>query len=192
MIDVLNIAGFLSVSECNAVIAEIRESSIRPATVSGAGDGRALDPLVRKAGTANLSHQTEQMITRRVTDLIPRLSDHFEVGLTSVEPPQFLHYRQGDHFVAHQDGNTPVINDETLDRKVSVIVFLNGQCEIANTHSYTGGSLLLHGKYPDWEYRQEAVGGAGTLVAFRSETTHEVTPVEGGERFTIASWLRTA
>jgi SM-20-related protein len=188
MIDVLNIAGFLSVSECNAVIAEIRESSIRPATVSGTGDGRALDPLVRKAATAKLGHQTEQMVMRRITDLIPRLSDHFVVGLTSVEPPQFLHYRQGDYFVAHQDGNTPVINDETLGRKVSVIVFLNDQ----SSSGYKGGSLVLHGKYPDWEYRQEAVGRAGTLVAFRSETTHEVTPVEGGERFTIASWLRTA
>ena len=30
----------------------------------------------------------------------------------------------------------------------------------------------------------------GTLVAFRSETTHEVTPVTHGERFSIASWYR--
>jgi SM-20-related protein len=30
----------------------------------------------------------------------------------------------------------------------------------------------------------------GTLVAYRAETTHEVTPVTHGERFTIASWFR--
>jgi len=28
------------------------------------------------------------------------------------------------------------------------------------------------------------------LVAFRSETTHEVTPVTHGERYSIASWFR--
>ncbi|MER9409217.1 2OG-Fe(II) oxygenase [Mesorhizobium sp. M0589] len=30
----------------------------------------------------------------------------------------------------------------------------------------------------------------GSLVAFRSETTHEVTPVTCNERFTIVSWYR--
>jgi SM-20-related protein len=30
----------------------------------------------------------------------------------------------------------------------------------------------------------------GTLVAYRAETTHEVTPVTHGERFTIVSWFR--
>ena len=33
-------------------------------------------------------------------------------------------------------------------------------------------------------------GEPGTLVAFRSETTHEVTPVTHGERYSIVSWFR--
>jgi predicted 2-oxoglutarate/Fe(II)-dependent dioxygenase YbiX len=32
----------------------------------------------------------------------------------------------------------------------------------------------------------------GSLVAFRSETTHEVIPVTHGERFTVVSWYRGA
>jgi SM-20-related protein len=113
------------------------------------------------------------------------LENHFGVELNELEEPQFLHYRPGDFFVAHQDGNTPLIRDETLARKGSVIIFLNDQGE-----GYEGGSLVMHGKYPDWEYRQDATAAAGTLIAFRSETTHEVLPVTRGERFTIVSWLR--
>jgi predicted 2-oxoglutarate/Fe(II)-dependent dioxygenase YbiX len=30
----------------------------------------------------------------------------------------------------------------------------------------------------------------GTLVAYRAETTHEVTPLTHGERFTVATWFR--
>jgi SM-20-related protein len=33
-------------------------------------------------------------------------------------------------------------------------------------------------------------GKPGILVAFRSETTHEVTPVTHGERLSIVSWYR--
>jgi len=52
---------------------------------------------------------------------------------------------------------------------------------------------LLH-KY-DWsggsgDSRVVVRGEAGTLVAFPSETTHEVTPVTSGERFSIASWYK--
>ena len=50
--------------------------------------------------------------------------------------------------------------------------------------------LVLHGPYPDFDYRQAVACGAGSLAAFRSETTHEVLPVEHGERFTIVSWFR--
>jgi SM-20-related protein len=32
----------------------------------------------------------------------------------------------------------------------------------------------------------------GTLIAFRSETTHEVTMVTHGLRYSIATWLRGA
>jgi predicted 2-oxoglutarate/Fe(II)-dependent dioxygenase YbiX len=32
----------------------------------------------------------------------------------------------------------------------------------------------------------------GTLVAFPSETTHEVTPITHGERLSIVSWYRAA
>jgi predicted 2-oxoglutarate/Fe(II)-dependent dioxygenase YbiX len=34
------------------------------------------------------------------------------------------------------------------------------------------------------------VGEPGMLIAFRAETTHEITPVTHGERYSIVSWYR--
>jgi predicted 2-oxoglutarate/Fe(II)-dependent dioxygenase YbiX len=51
--------------------------------------------------------------------------------------------------------------------------------------------LTLHGSYPDYNVRHPVIGEPGTLVAFRSETTHEVTPVTHGQRYTIVSWYRS-
>ena len=88
------------------------------------------------------------------------------------------------YFVAHQDGNTPLLHDDTRFRRISVVLFLS------EPESYGGGALLFHGRYPDFDTRHEVAAAPGTLVAFRSETTHEVTPVTRGERFTIVSWWR--
>ena len=75
--------------------------------------------------------------------------------------------------MAHQDGNTGLVNLESdRTRKISVTIFLNNQSPISQPDCYEGGSLL----FSDWRtgVRQEVVGEAGMLVAFRSETTHEV------------------
>jgi predicted 2-oxoglutarate/Fe(II)-dependent dioxygenase YbiX len=50
--------------------------------------------------------------------------------------------------------------------------------------------LRFAGLYAESYRRVELEAEPGTLVAFRSETTHEVTPVTHGERYTIASWYR--
>ena len=54
------------------------------------------------------------------------------------------------------------------------------------------GELVFHAPYPQVDLRQAVVGAAGSLLAFRSETTHEVTMVTGGERYTIATWFHAA
>ncbi|HZH35299.1 MAG TPA: 2OG-Fe(II) oxygenase, partial [Pyrinomonadaceae bacterium] len=93
-------------------------------------------------------------------------------------------------FVAHQDDNTPLIHDDSRFRRVSVIIFLNARSDEASPGHFGGGELLFHGSFPNYSYRRTADPKPGRLVAFRAETTHEVTPVEHGERFTIVSWYR--
>jgi predicted 2-oxoglutarate/Fe(II)-dependent dioxygenase YbiX len=64
-----------------------------------------------------------------------------------------------------------------MHRRVSAIVFLSDRSE------YEGGTVrfLHHG---------EAPATRGTLLAFRSELTHEVTRLERGERYTVVTWYR--
>jgi SM-20-related protein len=94
-----------------------------------------------------------------------------------------LRYGPGDYFVAHQDGNTGLVFDDSRHRRVSVSVFLNQD-------SYSGGALVFHGRYPDFDVRHAARASSGEAVFFRSEMTHEVLPVISGERFAIVSWYR--
>ena len=55
----------------------------------------------------------------------PEIEAHFGEELGELEVPQFLRYQEGDYFVAHQDGNTPVIHDSSRFRRISVVLFLS-------------------------------------------------------------------
>jgi SM-20-related protein len=162
------------------VVSRLREADSAAAGVYGGA--RAVDPRVRSAQALSVDDPLRERIAALLMDVRPRLGEHFGVALDRCEPPQFLRYLPGDFFVAHQDGNTPVMHDDTRHRRVSVVLFLNT--------GYQGGSLVLHGAYPDWEKRYVMPAHPGSLLAFRSETTHEVTPVTAGERYTIVSWYR--
>jgi SM-20-related protein len=104
------------------------------------------------------------------------------VSLSECEEPQFLRYRKGDFFVAHQDGNTGLLLLDTERRLISTVIFLSRESESPEPDAFCGGSLV----FSDSGFHVPAK--PGTLVAFRSETTHEVTPVTHGERLSIASW----
>ena len=113
--------------------------------------------------------------------------------LTDCQEPQFLVYREGDFFHRHRDSRRESDAAEfSKQRRVSVIVFLNGEDEVPGPDVYGGGSLtfyeLMSGS--GVEYGIPLVGEPGLLVAFRPELLHEVTPVTHGERYTIVSWFR--
>jgi SM-20-related protein len=115
---------------------------------------------------------------------------HFDVALSSCEAPQFLRYETGDFFVPHQDGNTPLVHDHSRFRRISVVIFLSTPSAEPMRETYGGGSLVFHGSYATPSPTVSVNPEPGTLIAFRSETTHEVTPVTHGERYTIVSWFR--
>ncbi len=179
---------FLDPPTRDAVLTDARAAAGAAATVHGHGRTEAVT-RVRHATQLTVSDATRRLVDRHLSDLTPALTERFGVALSTHEPLQFLRYETGGFFVAHQDGNTPLTRDRTRDRRISIVIFLNAQTPENLPGGYTGGELVFHAPYPQGDLRQAVVGAAGSLLAFRSETTHEVTMVTGGERYTIATWF---
>ena len=187
----LLVRDFFDGRECGSLVAGLRAAEGRPAAVYGQGASGAVDERVRKAARLAPRPEAVEFVTRRLSEIKGRVEEHFNVELAGCEEPQFLRYREGDYFVAHQDGNTGMLRSEQEARLVSVVVFLSRPPDGSGGGDYGGGALV----FSDWrpgsnrgEFRLS--GEPGTLAAFRAETTHEVTPVTSGERLTIACWYK--
>jgi SM-20-related protein len=155
-----------------------------PATVLGLAPQRRVASGARKATQVAVSESARAAVVGLLERLELRIESHFARPLDGFEEPQFLRYGRGDYFVAHQDGNTPLVHDDSRFRKVSVVVFLSAP------ETFAGGSLMLHSPFGHAEPPQCLAAASGTLVAFPSETTHEVLPITDGERLSVVSWYR--
>jgi predicted 2-oxoglutarate/Fe(II)-dependent dioxygenase YbiX len=184
------VRNFLDTQMCAEIINELSRAPEAPATVYGRGEAKDVDERVRKAARLMPSTEMLERVERRLLDALEEVGAHFGISLSGCEDPQFLRYRVGDFFVAHQDGNTGLLlSEREQSRKISVVILLNSQSEIPGAGSYGGGSLVFSEWRPGRTQGQYCLKGeAGTLIAFPSETTHEVTPVTRGERHSIVSW----
>jgi SM-20-related protein len=188
MIDTFEVKSFLDPAECAGLRAELRQAAGSQATVLGRDASGEVKPLVRRSARMSVPPSTAERITARLMQQTDALEQRFGRALSSCEPPQFLRYLSGDFFVAHQDGNTPLIHDDWRFRKVSAVIFLSAFSQEPAPESYGGGALVLYGPYSGPDLRVPLTPAPGTLICFRAETTHEVLPVTHGERFTIVSW----
>jgi len=191
--DLYIVKHFFEAEMCREIVNDMRRSTVEPALTYGKGEA-TVDQQVRRVSRITPSSDTILYVARRLEAHRLMLEQHFHIELGAYEEPQFLRYCVGDFFVAHQDGNTGLINLESdRTRRISITLFLNDQSapERDDNDSYSGGWLT----FSDWRTgaRQEVSGEAGMLIAFRSETTHEVTPIVHGERYAIVTWfsLRT-
>ena len=110
--------------------------------------------------------------------------------LEEMERAQFRPYREGDHIRRHSD--SPRDRQPTPDgtvRRISLVLFLNGEGPADEADSYEGGQLTFYGLMGG-SLGLPLTGGPGLLVAFRSELVHAVTPVSRGERCTVVTWFR--
>lgn len=180
------VSQFLPHSLCEEIVAEMRAVGGSDAAVYGTSIGGTIDQSVRRTLRVRPSSETVQLVTRQLWSCKEAVEKHFSVALCECEDPQFLRYREGDFFVAHQDGNTGLLRLDTERRLVSTVIFLSRESEVLEPDTYSGGALV----FSDLRHRFHMRAELGTLVAFRSETTHEVTPVTHGERYSIASWYR--
>ena len=168
---------------CEDIVTAMCSSESGPATLYGRTESSTIDNNIRRSLKCELSPTIASLVKKRLHESISEIEKYFSVKLNECEEPQFLHYRVGDFFVAHQDGNTGMLRLDQESRRVSVVIFLS------SGDAHRGGDLVFH------DYREQrrfafSIEKAGTLVAFPSETTHEVTPVISGERFSIACWYR--
>lgn len=185
---------FLGVRECAALIEEVRAASGGPATVYRPGAQSPVDESLRRTTRHMLPEETTERVRQMLLRRMDEVAAHFGIGLRDCEQPQFLRYSEGDFFVPHQDGNTEQLQyDHIRVRRVSVVIFLNGQSERPEPGAFGGGSLVFYESDVDPERKELGLSVAaepGLFVGFRSETTHEVRPVTHGERFSVVCWYR--
>ena len=183
---------FLDDATCTELRTEMRTASGSPATVAPADE--EVDEGYRRTKMADVSDPTREKIRARLLSLMPELSGYFDVPLSEVQRPQFLVYRRGDFFRRHIDSAEDDSAAQAVRaRRVSTVVFLNGEGQEADEDSYGGGALTFYGLLGDDPPARDVglplTGATGLLVAFRSDAIHSVTPVTHGERYTIVSWF---
>jgi SM-20-related protein len=185
---------FFDVQTCEEIIAEIRSAWGGPATVYSKGASSPVDERLRKTTRRMLSPSTTAFVRQRLLEQKGTVERHFQISLSDCEEPQFLFYKEGDFFVPHQDGNSEQLEfDHLRVRRISVVVFLSQQSPEPSPDTYCGGSLVFFEAGSDTNRKElgyHLTGETGLLVAFRSETTHEVPPVTHGERYSIVCWYK--
>jgi SM-20-related protein len=158
-----------------------------------AGGVDCLDENIRKVDATHLPREIRAPLKQRLLQILPDLEKHFQVSLGGCESPQYLVYRPGDFFKPHADGGHAMGNSQdTRRRRVSAVIFLNGESPEPAEGSFGDGHLTFYGLLdgPQWEKCGMALTAKpGLLIAFPSDKVHEVTPVTHGLRFTVVTWF---
>ena len=148
MIDVLEIDQALDAASLESIRRGMEAARGDPATVLGSTPEQRVGSSARKATLLAVDAGARAAVMRLLQGLQPRIEAHYRRALDGFEEPQFLRYGPGDYFVAHQDGNTPLMRDESRFRKISVVIFLSAQSEHPTPETFCGGSLVLHAADP--------------------------------------------
>lgn len=191
--EIFLLRGFLDSQTCTEIRAEARQSPGFPARIYVEGSPEPIDESVRKTTSVRPSEETISKVEHLLLQQKSPIAEFFDLTLTGCERPQFLLYRAGDFFVRHQDADADQVDWEHLRvRKVSIVIFLNDGSADEAPATFGGGFLAFrreNAAAPDEPLTYPLTGETGLLVAFRSDTIHEVTPVTHGERFTVVSWF---
>jgi SM-20-related protein len=183
---------FFDAELCARIRSELRVATGRQATIYKRG-AVVTDEKKRRTTRVEVDAPTTSCVEERLRGLKPALESHFHLVLTGCETPQFLVYREGEFFRQHLDQAPEPDDPQYLrDRRVSMVVFLNGQAEEPGPDAYCGGSLKLYGLIDDPLWKAcgfPLIGEPGLLVAFRSDVLHEVEAVTHGERYSIVSFF---
>jgi SM-20-related protein len=185
------VRGFLDADACASIRTELRTSQMKPATVLSGGTFE-VDENVRSTKFQHVSGPTADELHSRLTALKPQLEDRFALELAECKKPDFLAYEPGDFYKPHRDNSSTHAETVTYRRKVTIVVFLNGESATPSPDSYGGGALAFYGLMDDPVLKNRPlplVSEPGLLIAFPAQVVHEVRPVTHGLRYTMVTWF---
>jgi len=186
--------GFIPEELCGALRHDILTGAGEAAKVF-VGEHGHLRPDIRRTLEVPVTDTLRADVQARLHSIRPALSNHFGKALTASEGVGFLVYEPGGFYRPHRDcANRDAMagGNETVRRRVSVVVFLNGASEAPGPFEYAGGRLTFYGLIDDPAWREVGFpidAEPGLLVAFDSATLHEVTPVAAGRRLSAVDWF---
>ena len=183
--------GFLSSEFCSRLVLEMRFAPASEATISRGAQFGLLDRSSRRVSRASVNESSAMFVQRELYNLKPKIERHFWIALTGCETAEFLKYQTGDFFRPHRDANDDSAST-IRNRKVSAVIFLNCRSNEPATGCYGGGALSFYGLLDGKQWERLAFSlepEPGMIIAFRSDTIHEVQPVTFGERLTAVSWF---
>jgi SM-20-related protein len=180
----------LEPSEAGRLREEMEAAASKAATVAEGETADELDERQRSSKWAQVSDETRAWIQERLLSLKPSLEQHFGQELSGCQRAQFLIYREGDFFGAHHDTTADEhAADFVRERRISVVLFVNGTTAEPAPGSFGGGALTFYNLMGDAKVGLPVDAEPGLAVAFPAETLHGVTPVTHGERFTVVTWF---
>jgi SM-20-related protein len=110
--------------------------------------------------------------------------------LTGCQKAQFLVYREGDFFGTHRDTSADEdAADFVRERRISVVLFVNGMSEEPSPATFGGGALTFYDLMENIKVGLSVDAEPGLVVAFPSAQRHGVTPVLHGQRCTVVTWF---
>ena len=173
--------------ECDAIVQLAEGWSPEASTVGTDDEGVEVDSI-RTATTRWLPVDDAEIrwVTERIAAIVDHANTSWDLELVGfAEDLQFTTYdRVGDFYTWHQDG----LDGGVADRKLAVVV------QLSEPSTYEGAELELFdvlvdldaNALDDWRVRTRAIG---TAVVFPAWEYHRVTPLDGGVRHSLVSWI---
>ena len=186
--------GFIPEELCGALQDDVLARAGEAAEVFVGEHGQVV-PDIRRTLEVPVADVLRAEVQARLDSLRPALSTHFGMALTASEGVGFLVYEPGGFYRPHRDRashDAAATGNETVRRRVSVVVFVNRTSETPGPFEYAGGRLTLYGLIDEPPWRDVGFpidADRGLLVAFDSATVHEVTTVVAGRRLSAVDWF---
>jgi len=177
---------FLSREQCRSIRLAMGIGEQSPAEIY---DGQfVVDERMRRSIDVGIDETTVISMEAALARIRPELSRFFGVPLSSNEGAGFLRYHTGGFYRPHRDCiEAP---ESPYARRVSVIVFLTDARSTAHGEledgECAGGALRVCSD--DGAESVDVYPRAGTLVAFKAQTVHEVRCVTAGVRDVVVDW----